>query len=243
MPIKDYYKTLGVGKDAKTDAIKSAYRKLAKEHHPDRNKGSKEAERKFAEINEAYEVLGNDENRRKYDQLTEQQRSGKYTPPQGYTSVNFDGELDWDAILGQMFGFARPGGKNSKGGDGGFAGAGGFDFSSFSRGDADDPFFGTNGVYTRTERAPVENLDITVERNIAPWDAALGGTLKVISSKNEINVKIPPNTRSGVKLRVRGQGKADRAGKRGDLYIKLTIQNPDPLPEAARDFYRRMKDK
>ena len=66
MDYKDYYKILGVGKSASKDEIKKAYRKLAKEYHPDKTKGNKNLEEKFKEVSEAYQVLGNDENRKKY---------------------------------------------------------------------------------------------------------------------------------------------------------------------------------
>ena len=69
MKYRDYYEILGVKKEATQDQIKKAYRKLAKTYHPDANPGNKKAEEKFKEINEAYEVLGNDEKRKKYDQL------------------------------------------------------------------------------------------------------------------------------------------------------------------------------
>ncbi|MDR2504798.1 MAG: DnaJ domain-containing protein [Oscillospiraceae bacterium] len=244
MPIKDYYQVLGVEKDAKPDAIKSAYRKLAKKHHPDANRGSKDAEKKFGEINEAYEVLGNDENRRKYDDMVEQQKSGRYAPPSGFSNVTYEGgDYDWDSILSQMFGFDHNYGGTSA--TGSFKG---YDFSPFSRGDASDPFFGNDGVYTKkkapTKREP-EELDVTVNRDLTPWDAALGTTVSVsvtmAGQTNTIEAQVPPNTKSGTKLRIKGYGKPGAKGTRGDLYVLITIQNPNPLPENVREFYSKIR--
>ena len=307
MPLKDYYQILGVDKNADADTIKTAYRNLAKEHHPDANKGDRSAEKRFTEINEAYDVLGSDGNRRKYDSLVEQERTGRYHPPGGRNAQGFDDGVDWDAILSSLFGWE--GGSYAAGHGGGFS------FESFSRGDASDPFFGTDGVYTRNTsrksldventirltlreaysgaektiriagkdqirfRVPagirpgerirlegmgdekdgrrgdrylkveltaepglsLDGLDVTLEREIAPWDAALGTSIKLSPLKDELTVKVQPGTRGGVKLRVRGQGYRDRDGNRGDLFVMLTIQNPDPLPEAAREAYRKLR--
>ena len=85
MEFKDYYKTLGVARTAAADEIKKAFRKLAREHHPDVAKDKKRAEEKFKEINEAYEVLGDPEKRRKYDELGSGWKAGsEYRPPPGY---------------------------------------------------------------------------------------------------------------------------------------------------------------
>lgn len=308
MPIKDYYKALGVDKSADTDTIKTAYRKLAKEHHPDRNKGSKEAEQRFTEINEAYDVLGSEENRKKYDSLVEQQRTGRYTPPGGRSGAGYD-DVNWDEILSQMFGWE---GGSYAAGHSPFGG--GFSFESFSNGDPDDPFFGDGGVYTRrtsrrslditnTIRVPLrdafvgaektirisggeplrfrvpagirsgeairleglgntdskgnkgdrllvieltaetglslDGLDIIVDREITPWDAALGTTIKLAPLKEEISIKVKPDTRSGMRLRVRAHGYRDRDGRRGDLYVSLTVQNPSSLPEEIREAYEK----
>ena len=90
MKYKDYYETLGIKRDASDAEIKSAYRKLARKYHPDVNK-TKEAEEKFKDINEAYEVLGDKQKRQRYDSLGSSWQGGAdYTPPPGFENFNFN---------------------------------------------------------------------------------------------------------------------------------------------------------
>ncbi|MDR1569301.1 MAG: DnaJ domain-containing protein [Oscillospiraceae bacterium] len=319
MPIKDYYKVLGVEKTADATAVKTAYRKLAKDHHPDRNNGSKDAEQRFTEINEAYDVLGNEENRKKYDALVEQERTGRFHPQSGRASQGFEDGVDWDEILSAMFGWEggsyAAGHSRNRGGFSGYSPE--YSFEGFANGDPDDPFFGEGGVYTRVggrgslnventiqvslkeafagaektiriagsepvrfqipagaqpgERIRLEGmggsdakgnrgdrilkieltaepgltldgLNVTVEREISPWDAALGATLTLSPLKEELSVRVQAGARSGMKLRVRGQGYRDRSGRRGDLFVSLTIQNPSPLPEYVRAAYDKARN-
>ncbi|MDR0396136.1 MAG: DnaJ domain-containing protein [Oscillospiraceae bacterium] len=308
MPIKDYYKILGVDKNADQAAIKSRFRKLAKELHPDVNPGDKESEKKFTEVSEAYDVLGSADNRKKYDALVEQQRAGRFHAPGGgqyaYSSGMGDDGIDWDAILSTMFGWE--GGSYSAAG-GGKGGSGGYDFEGF-RGFNDiggvfggdsrynspldientiqvplkDAFIGAektirvagkdqvrfkvpagiqpgerirldglgkeDGSGRRGDRLlkieltaetglSLEGIDIRAEREISPWDAALGTTVPLSPLDKEIKVKVKPGTRGGTVLRVRGQGYRDRDGRRGDLLVRLSIQNPQVLPEAVRKAY------
>ena len=89
MKYKDYYEILGVSRDANQQAIKSAYRKLARKYHPDVNK-SPDAQAKFKDINEAYEVLGDENKRKRYDQLgSSWQQGADFTPPPGFEGFNF----------------------------------------------------------------------------------------------------------------------------------------------------------
>src|SRR5262245_37555520 len=112
---RDYYETLGVARDAKEADIKKTYRKLARKYHPDMNPNNKQAEEKFKEIQEAYEVLGDAEKRRKYDELGQNWKGGAdFTPP-----PNWEGSFDFGDIFG------RAGRASGRGAPGGF-GQGGF---------------------------------------------------------------------------------------------------------------------
>ena len=91
MEYQDYYQTLGVSRNATDEEIKSAYRKLAKKYHPDHNQGDKDAEEKFKAINEAYEVLGDKDKRKRYDSLGSGWQGGAdYTPPPGFENFSFN---------------------------------------------------------------------------------------------------------------------------------------------------------
>jgi curved DNA-binding protein len=305
LPIKDYYKILGVDKAADQSAIKTRFRKLAKELHPDTHPGDKDAEKKFTEVSEAYDVLGNDANRKKYDALVEQQRSGRFRPggnaAYSYSSGMGDDGIDWDAILSTMFGWEggsyAAGGRDSRDdpfASGGFGGMGemfGGDMARFNstldientiQVPLKEAFTGTEktiriagkdavrfripaGVQpgervrldgqgkedasgrrgdrllrielTAETGLSLEGINIIAAKDITPWDAALGTTISLTPLDKEIKVKVKPGAKSGSTLRVRGQGYRDRSGHRGDLMVKITIQNPDILPDAIRGAY------
>jgi len=285
LAIKDYYKILGVDKSASADTIKAAFRKLAKAHHPDANQGDKAAEQRFMEISEAYEVLGNEENRKKYDDLVEQERSGRFHPPQGNGQAGMD--IDWDDILSQMFGWT--GGSFAAGhspfGRGGFAYES-LDVENTIRVPLREAFAGAEktiriggkeqvkfripaGIQpgerivlpgkgkagkdghrgdrllrielTGDSNLVLDGLDLHMAQDIAPWDAALGTTLELTPLDKQLSVKVKPGARSGMKLRVAGQGYRDRSGNRGDLFIELTVQNPRTLPAEVTEFYKTMQ--
>lgn len=199
MEYKDYYKILGVSKNASDKEIKKAYHKLARKHHPDANQGDKASEEKFKEINEAYEVLGNPETRSKYDRLGSswnayQQRGG-------------GGGFDWDAWtqggmdINDIFG----GGRGSSSGSG---------FSDFF-----EAIFGSPGSYARTGR------DYTQDAEISLYEAYHGTTRILQTSNNRrLEVKIPPGSKTGTKVRIRGQGSKGRGGAPdGDLYLRIQV--------------------
>ena len=146
MKYKDYYETLGLKRDATEAEIKSAYRKLARKYHPDVNK-TKEAEEKFKDINEAYEVLGDKQKRQRYDSLGAGWQGGAdYTPPPGFENFNFNfnqgGAQSFDfggggfseffsSLFGDMMGGAQT--SSQRGGFGGFDFGGGNDFQTKRR--------------------------------------------------------------------------------------------------------------
>ncbi len=196
--MKDYYKTLGVEKGSSKDDIKKAFRKLAHEHHPDKNNGS---DAKFKEINEAYTVLSDDGKRQQYDTFGSAGPSG-FNPNQG--------------------GF---------GGQGGF-GAGGFDFSNFTRqyqgqngqafefdlGDIFGDFFGGGN------RRPRKGAKITVDVKLTFKESIFGIEKELIINKEKIIVTIPPGIENGQGLRVSGKGE-DGPGGKGDLIVRIWVED------------------
>ncbi|MDD5052779.1 MAG: J domain-containing protein [Sulfuricurvum sp.] len=192
---KSLYTTLEIAPGASEAEIKKAYRKLARQYHPDVNKDPK-AEEKFKEINAAYEVLSDKEKRAKYDQYGDSMFGGQnfhdFARGQG-------GNVDLDEILRSMFG--QSGGFGG-GGFGGFGGNAGFGGGGF----------GGGGM----------NLDLDANVTIPFVVAVLGGKHSISLSGESFDIKIPAGIKSGEKLRVRGKGK--RAGNQvGDLYLRIEI--------------------
>ncbi len=252
MKYKDYYETLGVKRDATDSEIKSAYRKLARKYHPDVNK-TKEAEEKFKEINEAYEVLGDKQKRQRYDSLGSNWQSGAdYTPPPGFENFNFgsgQGYQQFNFNAGNMGGFSEffsslfgdmmgAGASSSRGG---FSG---FDFDDFPQGRT---YSKRTSANRRTSPKP-EDLDITKTLNVTAKDlfstepitvkfndmrkctqcppnggfcSACGGT-GIINETKSIKVKLPKEVKEGQKVRLKGEGKTDAYGQKGDLYLIIT---------------------
>jgi len=195
---KSLYDTLGISEGATESEIKKAYRKLARQFHPDVNK-SPEAEEKFKEINAAYEVLSDKEKKAQYDRFGDQMFGGQnfqdFARSQG-------ANVDLDEILRQMFG---GGGFGGFGGGGGFGGFGGF-----------------GGGYQQ----PV-NLDLETSITVPFQTGVLGGKHHVTIEGEGFDIKIPAGVKEGEKLRVRGKGRK-QGGSAGDLYLKINIaSNPD----------------
>ncbi len=228
MEYKDYYKILGVDKNATQEEIRKAYRKLALKYHPDRNPGDKAAEEKFKEITEANEVLSDPEKRKKYDQLG---ANWKY-----YQNMNTGaGGGDW------FGGFGNSGGGRTYhfSGDFGdlFGGVGGFSdfFKSFfggGFGETADPF--TTGYGHRTNGAR-KGHDYETTLHLTLQEAFNGTKRQFRVDGRTINLNIKPGVKEGQKLRVRNQGgEGINGGERGDLYIKVHIIS-DPFFERVED--------
>ncbi|MGC9354203.1 MAG: DnaJ C-terminal domain-containing protein [Mariniphaga sp.] len=218
MEYKDYYKILGVSKSAGQDEIKKAYRKLAVKYHPDKNAGNKEAEEKFKEIGEAYEVLRDPEKRKKYDQLG---ANWKEYQNAGYGSGDFGFS---------NFGGTSPGGGSTfyyEGDLGDIFGGSGEGFSDFFR-----SFFGGAGRANRSGFSRKQNVtkgnDLQTEMEITLAEA-YSGTTRILNVDGEkLRVKTKPGAYTGQELRIRGKGGHGlNGGQRGDIYIKIKV-----LPDA-----------
>jgi curved DNA-binding protein len=214
---KDYYSILGVSKTATAEDIKKSFRKLALKYHPDRNPGDKNAEARFKEISEAYEVLFDPAKRRKYDQFGQYWKHAEQ--PQGYKGgTNVDvGGFDFsqygsfDEFINELLGrFSTPGGTNRQK-------ASYNDFSGF------DGFggFAEQGVNLGGDR------EATIRLN---FSEAFHGVQKRLNIGTEmIDVRIPAGAKSGSKIRVRGKGSVNTYGQqRGDLYLNVELE-PHPF--------------
>jgi len=218
---KDYYKILGVGKDADQKAIRQAYRKLARQYHPDVNPDDKAAEEKFKEINEANEVLSDPEKRKKYDEM----------------STYYQQYGQWPGAAGQGAGTGS-----------GFGDAGGGNYQYYTTNEEDladlfggqapfsdffDTYFGPENARTTTRGRPRatrgEDVESIVDVTLA--EAYQGATRIFELAESDDNtrrleVKIPAGVDEGSRIRVAGQGIQGTAG-RGDLYLRVHIV-PDP---------------
>ena len=208
---RDYYEVLGVSRDASEADIKKAYRKLARQYHPDRNPGDKSAETHFKEVQEAYDVLSNKEKRSKYD------RFGFAGPGAAAAGAGAGG--------GPFWGGAAPGGEGGFGfqnidpedlesilgrfGMGGLGGMGGEGASPFGR-----------RGRGRARQAPPREFEAEVA--IPFLTAALGGTVSLSVDGRQLDVKVPAGVEEGKKLRLAGQGPGG-----GDLLVKLHVE-PHP---------------
>ena len=225
---KDYYAILGLNKTASSDEIKKTFRKLARKYHPDMNPGNKEAEARFKEVNEAYEVLSDAEKRKKYDQYGQYWKQAAATgggwPGGAGTNVDFGG-VDFsqygsfDEFINALLGRAASSGagssrsnkwnySNYRTSTGGPTGFGGFeDFAGYEN------------------RTAGSSLDTEVVISLTLGEAFRGTSKRVATGE----VSIPAGVKSGSKIRVKGKGQVDPYTKQqGDLYLKLEV-SPHPF--------------
>jgi len=236
MQYKDYYKTLGVNKGASEKEIKQAYRKLARTHHPDVNPGNKQAEERFKEINEAYEVLSDREKRQKYDRLGAdwnkwQQAGGNpggfdWTQWTGGAGPGFDVRYTSTENLEDLFGGAGMGGSFSDFFQQIFGGMGGARSNRRGRSQAGD---------ARTSRLQ-QGQDYEQEVEITLEEAYQGTTRIMDKDGRRMEIKIPAGSKTGTKIRFAGEGSpAGYGGQAGDLYLRVKV-----LPHAL--FERKGAD-
>lgn len=224
---RDYYKVLGVDRNATEKEIKSAYRKLAREYHPDLHKGDakKGAEDRFKEINEAYEVLSDKEKRQKYDTLGANWQHGQEWQPQGGGAQYYT----WTGGDGGGFGANGFGGSGFSDFFDMLFGAGGIRFNQgdFSGGFATGPGFAENFASGRSRAGH----DVESELELPLEEAYRGGEkiLQLADTGTRLTVKIPAGVKDGGKIRLKGQGQpGPDAAQKGDLLLKIKIK-PHPV--------------
>jgi DnaJ-class molecular chaperone len=200
--MKDLYKTLGVSESADADTLKKAYRKLAKEFHPDATGGDKRKTERFKDVNEAYAVLSDQQKRREYDRMRAAP-VGADGMPEGFDPNAF----------AQTFGGGNAGGFGDLG-----------DMFASMFGNAGGPFGRPRGG-----RAHSRGTDMVANLEISFRDAALGGRQSLRSGGGKtVEVNLPAGVETGARLRVPGQGgSAPKSGHAGDLYLDIVVR-PDP---------------
>ncbi|MDG0995664.1 MAG: DnaJ C-terminal domain-containing protein [Gammaproteobacteria bacterium] len=213
MEYKDYYKILDVQRDASEAEIKQSYRRLARKYHPDVSKVAN-AEARFKELGEAYEVLKDGEKRKSYDQLGANWKSGEqFRPPPGWGGAGqggFQGGAGAQGGFSDFFESVFGGGRGPAAGRGGFQGAGQDQNATF--------------------RISVEDAFTGAEKTIR------------MSGRSPLQVKIPAGIISGKKIRLRGQGEEGmRGGPRGDLYLEITVTDSERYQLKDKDIYTKLK--
>jgi curved DNA-binding protein len=216
----DYYEVLGVGKNASEEEIKKAYRKLAMKFHPDRNKGNKEAEEKFKEINEAYAVLSDAEKRKQYDAYGAGEFQQRFTQDDIYRNFDFENLFREFGIGGDNFTHIfgrRPGGGAFRT----------YRFYGRPPEEEAEPEESFEFGYPGAGYQPRRGSDLVYELPITLAEAAFG-TKKTITFQRDgqlarVQVKIPPGISTGKRLKVKGKGQAVPRGEPGDLYVRVQV--------------------
>ncbi len=232
-PSADYYKTLGVSEKASADDIKRAYRKLAKANHPDSTGGDKKKESRFKDISNAYDVLGDEKKRALYDQVRAGGGSGgmRGNPFAGgggvYTTQGGGPNLfDLGDLFGQFFNGASGGqrGRTQH-----------IDFDEVQgvrqRAPGRDVELESKVKAADGTMLDVKGIDVYSDVRISFDRAILGTVATVATIDGKAEVKVPPGTASGKKLRLRGKGVPDRSGDAGDHYITVQIDVPKTLDD------------
>jgi len=218
---KDHYQTLDVSRDADEKQIKKAYRKLAKEFHPDTNPDNPNAEAKFKEINEAYEVLSDKEKRSNYD------RFGTANPQQGFPGGaganpnTYYRNVDFNDMGNGGFGDIF---------EGLFGGRGASSRSAYGR-----------GAQTRATPLRVDGRDIEQAVSISLREAYHGAQRIINKDGRELKVTIPAGAANGTKVRLTGEGEAGMGGKSGDLYLVVQVETDPNFERKDNDLYTDVK--
>jgi curved DNA-binding protein len=309
---KDYYSVLGVSKTATAEEIKKSFRKLALKYHPDRNPGNKEAEARFKELSEAYEVLGDSEKRQKYDRFGQYWNQSSQPGWSGNTNssdfggFDFSGYGNFDEFINELLGRFSTTSGNTNTSSKSYS----YNTSSTSTGKTAYSDFGDFGdrttqndreyiinltygeafngtvksfkinnetidvripagakpgsrvrvrgkggmnsytkqrgdLYLRIELQPhsffqFEGDNLVCEVPIAPDEAVLGGSIDIPTPDGKVTMRIPPGTRSGQSLRLRGKGWMQPQGGRGDQIVKIVIDTPKNISSLEREYYEKI---
>ncbi len=221
---KDYYKTLGVDRNADEKEIKRAFRKLAKKHHPDANPDDPSSEAKFKEINEAYEVLGDTEKRSMYDRFgpdfarySGMPNGGAGGPGGGFYNTTVDGQgADFEDLLKNIFG------------GGGFGGFGGRTADTTSRSRTANPF------------GDIKGRDIEHPVRVTLREAYEGTTRYVNTGERRIKADIPAGVTDGTKVRLAKEGEPGPGGP-GDLYLVIEVEPDRQFERDGADLLTDLK--
>ncbi len=215
---KDYYAVLGVTKTASQDEIKKAFRKLARKYHPDVNQGNQQAEAKFKEVNEAYEVLSDPDKRKKYDQFGQYwKQAGQGFPGAGVGvdmgGFDFSQYANFDDFINELLGRFASGtrGTTSR------------QSYSYHTSTGANPYGGFSDFGFQDMGAGTQDSEATISLS---FGEAFRGVEKKLNVGGEIiNVRIPAGAKTGSRLRVRGKGMVNPITKqRGDLYLRVELQ-------------------
>lgn len=305
---KDYYQVLGVGRNASQEDISKAFKKLARKYHPDLNPDKPEAEKRFKEANEAYEVLKDPEKRKLYDQLGPNWQHGQnFEPPPGFGGGRyhfggggpggFGGAQGFSDFFETIFGMGGP--------QGGFRPGGGYARRPRRGDDAEvglsltleeafrggpkaislqEQTLGPDGrprlstktldvtipagikdgarirlagqgspgnsggpagdLYLKVRIAPhplfkLEGEHVVLDLPLAPWEAALGCTVKVPTLDRSVELTVPPGVSSGQKLRLRGYGLGS-GDKKGDQLVRIMIKTPPKATDEERELWEKL---
>ncbi len=239
MDYKDYYKILGVSKEATTDEIKKAFRKLARKYHPDVNPGDKKAEEKFKEINEAYEVLSDSDKRKRYDTLGPnwQEQFGPQFNRRTYTyrtsPMDFDTGSGFSDFFEALFGRSTMGGMGGTRTQESFRRRVGDNIEQPVEVTLQEAYAGGSRTFNIQSTEVCSACRGTGEIN-GRICATCGGQGMLTNTKR-IQVKIPAGVDTGSKIRVAGEGQPGiGGGPRGDLYLVISVK-PDPQFERKGD--------
>ncbi|MFT8705523.1 DnaJ C-terminal domain-containing protein [Bifidobacterium aquikefiricola] len=234
---KDFYSVLGISKDASAEEITKAYRKLARKYHPDLNKTA-EAEERFKDISEAYDVLNNKEQRQKYDAIRQFGMGGaRFSGGSGQGGFSADSFQD---MFGTMFGNGGGNGGNVRFTTSGGGQQGDFSdiFSAFGGGPGHRRAGFTGSAYDQARPAtPTAGKDLKSDITLTFRQAVKGATVSLSAAGSKFKTHVPAGVHDGQRIRLAGKGAAGKnGGSRGDLYLSVHVRTDPKFSLEGRDI-------